>query len=152
MGITGNAFLRAAGTIASAAILIGGLPGCAELPRDPQGTTDRIRRTHEIVLGEVAGAPPSAGAERVLREVADRLGARVTRVEGHGEELLTRLEKGKVDLVYGHFAQSSPWARNVYFGTPLGRRKHVGNEEHVPRFAFRHGENGWIARVERAAR
>src|SRR5690606_21856774 len=142
MGITGNALLRSAGAIASAAILIGGLAGCADLPRDPNGTTDRIRRTHEIVLGEVAGAPPSPNAQRVLRRVADRLGARITHVEGHGEDLLTRLEEGRVDLVYGHFAQTSPWARYVHFGPPLGRRRNVGADEHVPRFAFRHGENG----------
>lgn len=152
MGTTGNTFLRSAGTIASAAILIGGIAACTDLPRDPNGTTERIQRTHEIVLGEVAGAPSSPGAERVLGRVAGQLGARVVRVEGHGEDLLTRLQRGEVDLVYGHFAQSSPWARSVHFGTPLGRRRNVGKDEHVPRFAFRHGENGWIALVERAAR
>ncbi len=152
MGITGNAFLRLAGTVASAAILIAGLAACAELPRDPNGTTERIRRTHEIVLGDIAGAPRSPAAERILERVAGRLGARVTRVEGHGEDLLNRLEKGKVDLVYGHFAQASPWAGKVHFGSPLERRRNAGEEEHVPRFAFRNGENGWIALVEREAR
>ncbi len=148
MGTKGNAFLRPVGTIAAAAFLIAGLAACADLPRDPAGTTDRIRRTHEIVLGEVAGAPPSQGAERVLARVADRLDARVTRVEGHGEVLLSQLEKGKIDLVYGHFAKTSPWSRNVHFGSPLDRRRDVGEEEHIPRFAFRNGENGWIALVE----
>lgn len=152
MGTKGNPFLRPAGTVASAAILIAGLAACAELPRDPEGTTERVRRTHEIVLGDIAGAPPSPDAEWVLDRVAARLGARVTRVDGHGEDLLNRLEKGKVDLVYGHFAKASPWARRVHFGTPLGRRRKVGKEEHVPRFAFRNGENGWIALVEREAR
>lgn len=152
MGITGNAFLRLAGTVASAAILIAGLAACAELPRDPNGTTERIRRTHEIVLGDIAGAPRSPDAERILERVAGRLRARVTRVEGHGEDLLNRLEKGKVDLVYGHFAQASPWAGKVHFGSPLGWRRNAGEEEHVPRFAFRNGENGWIALVEREAR
>lgn len=152
MGIKGNPFLHPAGTIASAAILIAALAACAELPCDPDGTTERIRRTHEIVLGDIAGAPRSPEAERVLDRVAARLGARVTRTEGHGEELLNRLEKGKVDLVYGHFAEASPWAGKVHFGGPLGRRTDVGKEEHVPRFAFRNGENGWIALVEGEAR
>ncbi|RXZ64517.1 hypothetical protein [Pelagerythrobacter rhizovicinus] len=148
MGIKGKAFLPPAGAIASAAILIAGLAACAELPRDPNGTTERVRRTHAIVLGEIAGAPPSRHAEQVLDRVAGRLGAHVRRVDGHGEDLLKRLEKGEVDLVYGHFAKASPWSRQVHFGTPLGRRRNVDKQEQVPRFAFRNGENGWIALVE----
>lgn len=128
------------------------LGACADLPRDPAGTTDRIARTHEIVLGAIDGAEPSPRADTVLGEVAARLDARVVRVGGPGEKLLDALEKGQVDLVYGSFAQSSPWATQVHFGGPLGRRDKVASDERVPRFAFRNGENGWIMLVERAAR
>jgi hypothetical protein len=128
------------------------LVACADLPRDPAGTTERVGRTHELVLGRIDGALPSPRAEAILARVATRLEARVVQREGHGEALLEALEKGEVDLVYGRFARSSPWSRNVHFGSPLGRRDSVGKDEQAPRFAFRQGENGWIMLVEQAGR
>lgn len=141
--ITGGALLAASALA---------LAGCGDLPRDPAGTTERIERTHQIVLGAIDGAEPSARAQEVLEHVAARLDARVVRVGGHGEALLEALEKGELDLVYGRFAKASPWATHVYFGGPLGPRETVAADERAPRFAFRNGENGWIMRVERAAR
>lgn len=140
--------MRAFGMVASLAALA----GCSEPPRDPGGTTERIRRSGTILLGEVEGAPRSREGEAALANVAARLDARVARVPGPGEELLDELEKGELDVVYGHFAMTSPWSRNVHFGSPLGGRETVGKGERVPRFAFRHGENGWIMRVEREVR
>lgn len=128
------------------------LTACAGLPSDPEGTTDRVVRTQEIIIGTIDGAPRSPRAEAVLDEVAKQLDARIVRVGGHGEKLLEGLETGQVDLVFGHFAQQSPWSQNVHLGSPLGRRDKVPKSERVPRFAFRHGENGWIALVERAGR
>ena len=128
-----------------------GLSACTDLPRDPAGTTERVKRSHEIVLGTIDGAVESPQTQHVLDKLADQLEARVVRVSGHGEELLEDLETGKVDLVFGQFAQDSPWAANVHFGSPLSRRDTVPKGERVARFAFRHGENGWISLVERAA-
>src|SRR5690606_27027493 len=152
MGIKGKTLPCRAGALASTVILAAIAAACADLPRDPEGTTERVRHAHEIVLGEVAGAPLSPGVGRTLDRVAARLDPGVETVSGHGEDLLGRLEKGEVDLVYGHFAASSPWAARVHFGTPLGSRRNIGKDERVPRFAFRNGENGWIALVERATR
>lgn len=126
--------------------------GCAEPPRDPGGTTERIRRSGAILLGEVEGAPRSPEGEAVLAGVAARLDARLVRTAAPGEELLEKLEQGEIDLVYGRFAMKSPWAKHVHFGSPLGGRETVGRDERVPRFAFRHGENGWIMRIEREIR
>jgi hypothetical protein len=128
------------------------LTACADLPRDPAETTERVQRTHRIVLGAIDGVQPSPRAEAVLDEIAARLDARIVRVGGHGEKLLDDLEKGKVDLVYGRFAMASPWATHVHFGSPLGRRDDVPEDERAPRFVFRNGENGWIMLVEEAAR
>lgn len=128
------------------------IAGCADLPRDPAGTTERITQTHQLMLGTIEGAPASPRAERTLAQVAARLEARTVRIGGHGEELLEDLEAGNVDLVYGHFAQQSPWAKRVHFGAPLGPSREVAGDKLVPRFAFRHGENGWIMLVERASR
>jgi hypothetical protein len=136
---------RAAAIIAPLALLA----SCADLPRDPAGTTERVRQSDTIMLGVVEGTPPSPEGEAVLARVAQRLGARASRQTAPGEELLEKLHAGHLDLVYGHFAMNSPWSTNVHFGSPLGPRETVGKEERLPRFAFQHGENGWIMRVER---
>jgi hypothetical protein len=128
------------------------LAACAEPPRDPAKTTERVRETGTIMLGVVAGAPRSPEGEAVLARVARNMGAQVSQQSAPGEELLEELEKGELDLVYGHFAMKSPWSTNIHFGSPLGPRDTVGKDERVPRFAFRHGENGWIMRVEREIR
>ena len=128
------------------------ISACTDLPRDPAGTTERVKRSHEIVLGTINGAVESPQTQHALNRLAAQLDVRVVRVSGHGEELLEDLETGKVDLVFGQFAQDSPWATKVHFGSPLSRRDKVPKDERVARFAFRHGENGWISLVEQAAR
>lgn len=126
--------------------------GCADLPRDPDGTTERVRATRIIRVGAIDGARPDPATEAVLSTVAAKTGARVERVTGHGEELLERLEGGSLDLVYGHFADDSPWTGHVHFGRPPGAQVAPPKSQRWPRFAFRNGENGWIALVEGAAR
>lgn len=139
---------RVAAVFASLALVA----GCADRPRDPDGTSERIRDSGAVLMGTIQGAAPSPHAEATLARAAAQLGARVTPMPGPGEELLEKLEKGELDIVYGEFAMKSPWAKNVHFGAPLGPRATVGKDERVPRFVFRHGENGWITLVEQAAR
>lgn len=125
---------------------------CADLPRDPEGTLERVRATHVIRLGEVAGAPEDDAAKATLDRVARANGARIAAVSGHGEELLEALEQGELDLVYGHFAEDSPWATAVHFGKPPGSAAPPPKSQRAARFAFRMGENGWIAAVEEAGK
>lgn len=126
------------------------LSACADIPRDPDGTEDRIRARGVIRLGVIEGVDPDPAAERTVRLVARRTNARVERISGHGEELLEGLESDRVDLVYGSFAEDSPWAATVHLGTPPGGPDSPPKSMRVPRFAFRPGENGWIATVEAA--
>ncbi|MDR7102699.1 hypothetical protein [Croceicoccus sp. BE223] len=122
------------------------------MPHDPAGTEDHIRKRGSVILGEVEGAAPDPASQRQLARAASSLGATVTRIPGHGEELLEGLEEGHFDLVYGEFADDSPWATSVHFGQPATRDGKPGKSERLPRFAFRNGENGWIMRVEDAGR
>lgn len=127
------------------------LAGCGSIPRDPDNTTRLVREHGVLRVGEIEGAEPDRAARRTLGRVAKRLKARIERVPGHGEELLEALEEGKVDIVYGRFADDSPWATAVYFGEPPGWKREPGDSERAPRFAFRNGENGWISLVEEEA-
>lgn len=122
-----------------------------DMPRDAADTEQGIRERGEVLLGEVEGVEPDPASRRALDRAARALGAGVTRIPGHGEELLENLADGKLDIVYGEFADDSPWAANVHFGQPAGSNDKPGKSERVPRFAFRNGENGWITRVEEAA-
>lgn len=128
------------------------LSGCADIPRDPGETLDRVRERGTIRLGEIEGAEPDPESERTLDRLAQETGARIVRIKGHGEELLEGLEEDRVDLVYGRFADDSPWATAVYFGTPPGGPDKPPKSMRVARFAFRLGENGWITKVEEAAK
>lgn len=143
--------LRAGRALPLAAFLPFLLTAC-DMPRDASGTEDGIRQRGSVLLGEVEGVDPDPASRRVLDRAAASLGASVTRIPGHGEELLEALEEGKVDLVFGEFADDSPWAANVHFGEPAGYDGKPAKSQRVPRFAFRNGENGWITRMEDIAR
>lgn len=137
-------------TARSAPVLLGLfllLVACG-IPRDPEGTTARVRSSSTIRLGEVAGAPPDAHARAVLAELSSSTGARIERHQGHGEALLEALQAGELDLVYGRFADDSPWMSHVHLGERTDSAADPPPSMRVPRFAYRNGENGWIALVE----
>lgn len=127
------------------------LAGCDTIPRDPSRTSERIAKTGVIRLGAVAGAESDPAIERALGALAAGTGARVERIAGPGEAMLESLEKGEIDLVYGRFADDSPWAAHVHLGTPSGGSEGYPKSRRMPRFAMRNGENGWIMTVEKVA-
>lgn len=126
--------------------------GCGDIPRDSEGTEALVRESKTIRLGWIAGTPPEAKAHDVLAKLEKATGARTQRSEGDSETLLGDLEDGKIDLVYGSFAMDSPWVKHVHLGKALGWRAEPPKHVAAPRFAYRNGENGWIMRVETAAR
>jgi hypothetical protein len=125
------------------------LLGC-DLPRDPDDTESLVRARETIRLGWVSGAEADPAAQATLAELSRKLSARVERREGESEALLSDLEGGHLDLVYGHFAQSSPWSRKVHFGEAEGWQTKPPKDHQAPRFAMQNGENGWIMTVARA--
>jgi len=125
------------------------LLGC-DLPRDPEETESLVRENQVIRLGWVSGAEPDPAADATLARLSDRTGARIERRDDESEALLSQLEKGELDLVYGHFAQNSPWATLVHFGDAEGWEEKPPKDLQVPRFAMRNGENGWIMTVAEA--
>ena len=128
------------------------LVSCVDIPRDPERTEALVRETGVVRLGWVSGAAPDRQAMEALQRIADRTNARIERRMGESEAILSDLRDGKLDLAYGHFPQSTPWSTEVHFGDALGWRAKPPKHQHVPRFAMRNGENGWIMLVDRASR
>lgn len=135
-----------------AALLAVAMAGCADIPRDPERTEALVRETRTIRLGWVEGTKPDADAAAALAELERTTEAKVERRAGDSEMLLRELEDGRIDLVYGSFAQDSPWAKKVHFAHALGWRAEPPKTVEALRFALRNGENGWIMRVEAASR
>ena len=126
--------------------------GCADFPRDPERTEALVRESNAIRLGWVANAAPEPEALATLATIEEAMGARIQSKQADSETLLRELEEGKIDLVYGSFAMDSPWAKHVHLGKALGWRTEPPKHVSSSRFVYRNGENGWIMRVESAAR
>ena len=130
------------------------LAGCGDMPRDPDGTLERVRASRIIRVGTVTGAEQAdlVVAKQILSRISAQTSAAPDIVGGTLETLLLRLEAGQLDLVIGgRFDKNSPWSTRVAFGPPF--RRHAESENvtasHV---VARNGENAWITLVERATR
>lgn len=126
------------------------LSGCGPLPRDASGTSERIVRTGEIRVAILPATPDAAPALALLGRYAARHGARLTRLSGHGEHALHWLDEGKVDVVVGHFAKSSPWQTEIAISKPVARAEPRDDKQPVLRIARRNGENALILATDRA--
>jgi polar amino acid transport system substrate-binding protein len=126
------------------------------LPRDPDGTLDRVRGG--VVRVGIAQSPPwvivtPGGAEGVeatlAKAIADSLGASIEWIRKSESELLTDLEERKLDLVLAGLTDDSPWKTKVALTKPVyedpgTKKKHV--------MAAPPGENAWLVFVERQLR
>lgn len=130
------------------------LTGCGDIPSDPAGTLDRVRREHRFEVGAVIGstARDRAVSAKVLARISDATGATPHVSSGALEPLLLELEAGRLDLVVGgRFDAKTPWKTRVALGPSLAASKTPAGETAV-QLAARNGENAWITLVERQAR
>jgi len=128
--------------------------GCSEIPKDPEGTLERVRAEGVFKVGLIASEQPPVGADRsrmLVERVGQRAKAEPQFEKGASEPLLAKLEEGELDMVIGELAPASPWAKAVTLLTPLGEQ--VSQDDHVHLVvALRNGENAWIGLVDREAR
>lgn len=123
------------------------------LPRDPDGTLERVRGG--VLRVGVATSPPwvvvtsegAAGVEPTLvKAIADSLGARIEWIREGESELLSQLADRKLDLVLAGLTDDVPWRAEVaftrpYYDDPATKKRHV--------MAAPPGENAWLVFVER---
>jgi len=97
--------------------------GCAGLPRDQDGWTDRVRAAGELPVGvSHEGGAAMAGLEerekRLVEQVARRLGVRVAWRQGNAHELLQDLEERTLPLVAATITADSPFGKTVGLSQP----------------------------------
>lgn len=129
------------------------LAGCDRLPKDPDGTLDRVRAERRFRVGLIATGDTPIGADRTrafLGRLAAATGATPVLKEGAAEPLLIELEDGKLDLVVGPLSPESPWLSRVALLRPIGEA--VAPQHLLLTPIARNGENRWIMLLEREAR
>lgn len=133
--------------------VLSALAGCSALPRDPDGTLDRVRDSGMMKVGivETPGAALPAPARALLARLSAATGAKPQLMPGAAEPLLMALEAGKLDLVVGNFAHDTPWTQRVALSPPLAVRG--AKEMRIDLIAaMPPGENRWIMLVENSVR
>lgn len=109
------------------AVLLGVLlgTGCAEFPRDPEGTLRRVRRGRLRVglaeqppwVARTGGEPAGAEVELARRLAAD-LGATPEWVWGGEQRQMEALERFELDLVAGGLTDDTPWKNRAALTVP----------------------------------
>jgi len=130
------------------------LSGCGNLPKDPDGTLDRIRREHVIRVGRVQGGSTTDAADwrQVLTRLEASTEAKPILQFGMLEPLLLDLEAGKLDAVVGgRFDEKTPWKARVSLGPPI-RTIQTSTGKTASHIVVRNGENAWIMMVQREAK
>ncbi|HKH91355.1 MAG TPA: transporter substrate-binding domain-containing protein [Gemmatimonadaceae bacterium] len=149
--------LRLSACLAAFALIV--VQTACGLPRDPEGTLERVRGG-TLRVGFVVDTPwvtaigPAAGGLEgaIVAELARRLGASVTWTHGAETPLLTALHDGDLDLVVAGLTKDSPWAAKASFTRPYYVDTAVvhGERTEIPHVvAVRPGENAWQVYVER---
>lgn len=116
------------------------LVACSSIPRDPEGTLERVRG--DVLRVGFTDAPPFAegpaddpsGIEvDLVEQFAEELDASVEWVKGAEAELFEALEVRALDLVIGGYGASDPWVASVGVTRPYATtRLTVGVPEGQP--------------------
>lgn len=107
------------------------------LPRDPQGTRERVGQSHVLKVGVTSrppwtvltnGDPPGIEPD-LTRRFAARLGAHIVWTRGSESELAEKLQHHRLDLALGGFDQKTQWRKVVAvtrpFAVSFDKKKHV---------------------------
>lgn len=102
-------------------ILAFALAGCEGLPRDQEGTVERVFATGKIRVGLIENPPwtirtegePGGAEVELIRAFAREMNAVPEWQWGSEEKLFGALENFELDLVAGGLSNSTPWSKRV---------------------------------------
>jgi polar amino acid transport system substrate-binding protein len=121
------------------------------IPRDPEGSLDRIRRSGVLRAGITPHEPfttDAGGPEAdIITAFAQTLGARVEWHRGPESRLFEALERFELDVAIGGFTMDNPWGPKLGFTRPY---LEVNEKQHV--VAAAPGENRLLVELERVLR
>lgn len=131
--------------LAVVSVLLGGT--ACDVPRDPEGTLDRVRGgTLRVGITE---APPwvtrhgeSVGGTEadLIRRFARSVGADLEWSWGPVADHMEALKRYELDLVAGGLTRDTPWTAHVGLTAPFADGRHV--------MAVPPGENGFLAALD----
>jgi ABC-type amino acid transport substrate-binding protein len=126
--------------------------GACGIPRDPEGTSERIAATHELRVGvtdngewvDASSAVPQGIEADLVRRFAGHIGARVLWSRGSETSLAQSLKNGELDLAIGGFDAKTPWKKIAGVSQPFAetgdKKKHV--------FLAQPGENRFMLTLD----
>jgi ABC-type amino acid transport substrate-binding protein len=138
-------------TIATA--LLSFLSAACNIPKDPEGTSERIASTHELRVG-ITDNPPwvsatqgePAGIEaELVRKFAESVQADVLWTTGSESMLVEALKRRELDVVIGGFEKRTQWSSQAGITQPFA--EDAEGKKHV--FLAAPGENGFILKLDR---
>ncbi|WP_458389812.1 transporter substrate-binding domain-containing protein [Sphingomonas sp. F9_3S_D5_B_2] len=129
------------------------LTAACGLPRDPEGTSERIASTHELRVGvtdnppwtDASHAEPTGREPDLVRRFAASTGAHVMWTEGSETALVKALKDHELDLVIGGFDAKTQWSSTAGATQPFA--KDAGGKSHI--FLAGPGENKFILSLDR---
>ncbi len=118
-------FPRAGGALAAGLLAL--TVGACGLPRDTEGTQERIQREGVLRAGLVRHEPwaylrdgkPAGPEVEAVEQLAATLGARVAWTVAPESELVHGLKEHALDLVVGGVSAKSPWVKELGAGQPF---------------------------------
>jgi ABC-type amino acid transport substrate-binding protein len=144
------------------ALLATAIVVACNLPRDPEGTLDRVRGG-TMRVGAAVDTPwvtDSSGTvggieAHIVNELARQLNARVEWHRGPAAVLLDSLKERELDVVIAGLTSKSPYAKEVALTKPYytdTTMLHGKRTEEPHAVAVAPGENAWQVQVERLLR
>lgn len=127
-------------------------PSCG-LPRDPEGTSERVASSHELRVGvtdnppwtDASHAEPAGIESDLVRRFAASVGARVAWKKGSESALVQSLKHHELDLAIGGFDAKSQWSSTAGATQPFA--KDASGKKHI--FLAAPGENRFILSIDR---
>ena len=128
------------------------LAGCAPIPRDPDGTLDRVAGGELRVgaspaegLVDVADGTVSGPLVDIVEGFAEQHDARAVFTIGSEEDLVYEIERGSLDIAIGGMTDKTPWS--VAVGVTRGYPELDPRAAPVVMFVPL-GENGFLSALE----
>ncbi|MFN0264243.1 hypothetical protein ACKTEK_10240 [Tepidamorphus sp. 3E244] len=124
--------------------------GACDMPRDPEGTLDKVRGK-ELIVGVMNVSGLDDRETAAIERVAQRLEAEAVLQPGEPHKLVADLNTGHVHLLAGGIPKNTPFKSETGLTAPVSSTVIEGERVETV-FAVRKGENGFLAAVERALR